>query len=162
MVLDSHLDFLWPRVHEQHCEWSRLLARRCSQENRYVSLRNGDAPYDWRLIQMLHSIAQREGIKLHQGCYLGTLGPTYETRSEYRMFRWLGADAVGMSTIPEVLAAKSLQMQVLALSVITNVACPDLPQSTTHQEVVDSGRAAGPRLLTLISGLLQQMAGPPD
>jgi purine-nucleoside phosphorylase len=99
---------------------------------------------------------------LHQGCYLATLGPTYETRSEYKAFRWMGADAVGMSTIPEVLAARDLGMEVLAFSVITNVASTDVPSLTTHEEVVQSGNKAGPRLQRIIEQLLSDMSGQPD
>ena len=78
------------------------------------------------------------------------------------MFRQLGADAVGMSTVPEVLTARELSMQVLGFSVITNVASTDIPQSTSHSEVVDLGNEAGPRLMDILEDLLQDMAGQPD
>ena len=78
------------------------------------------------------------------------------------MFRWMGADAVGMSTIPEVLAAQKQSVSVLAFSVITNVASTDVPQTTTHDEVVDVGNQAGPKLLKVIEGIMQDMSGQPD
>ena len=147
MVIDEHLDFLWLRG----------LVGRTSQP----AIR-GTSPYDNVLIERVRHIARAHGIVLHQGCYLGTLGPTYETRSEYRMFRGMGADAVGMSTIPEVLAASQLKMRTLAMSVITNVASTDVPMATTHSEVLDSGSAAGPKLLKIIHSLLEDMSGQPD
>jgi purine-nucleoside phosphorylase len=93
---------------------------------------------------------------------MATLGPTYETRSEYAMFRWMGADTVGMSTVPEVLTARELGMRVLAFSVVTNVASTDVPQATTHEEVVESGKAAGPKLVRIIQQLLDDLSGEPD
>ncbi len=148
MVLDSHLDFLW--------------TRRQPTLGRSHPAPPGPNPYDFTLIAQVKSIARRHDIQLHQGCYLATLGPTYETRSEYRWFRQTGADAVGMSTVPEVLAAQATGMRVLAFSVITNVASTDIPVSTTHQEVIDSGHLAGPRLMAVIEDLLGDMAGQPD
>ncbi len=150
MVIDSHIDFLWSRG-----LWGA--------ETRLGQIAPARTPiYDWDLIQSAKSLARKSDITLHQGCYLATLGPTYETRSEYRMFRWMGADVVGMSTVPEVLAAQRLGMQVVAFSVITNVASTDVPQSTTHEEVVALGRAAGPRLLRIIEAMLDEQAGQPD
>lgn len=151
MVLDSHMDFLWERAPNAP-----------SMDPHGVSPQRNGNPYDYSLIRRSREIAHKGGIDLHQGCYLATLGPTYETRSEYRMFRWMGADAVGMSTVPEVLAARSCGMNVLGFSVITNVASTDVPSSTTHQEVVDSGNQAGPKLMQIIQEILEDMAGQPD
>ncbi|QDV24740.1 purine-nucleoside phosphorylase [Aureliella helgolandensis] len=150
MAIDSHIDFLWNRQ-----QWGKPHVRPTPP------LR-GKCPYDFGLIHHANSIARRKDITLHQGTYLATLGPTYETRGEYRMFRQLGADAVGMSTVPEVLTARELSMQVLGFSVITNVASTDIPQSTSHSEVVDLGNEAGPRLMDILEDLLQDMAGQPD
>ncbi len=147
MVIDSHIDLLWYRGQVgQICQ---------------PALR-GKAPYDYPLIARSKHLARVHGVVLHQGCYLATLGPTYETRSEYRMFRRLGADAVGMSTVPEVLAASQLGLRTLAFSVITNVASTDIPVVTRHDEVVDSGISAGPKLLKILQGLLEEMSGQPD
>ncbi len=78
------------------------------------------------------------------------------------MFRSFGADAVGMSTVPEVVAARQLSMRVLAFSVITNMASTDVPQSTNQQEVIDVGNQAGPRLMRIVQGILGDLAGQPD
>ncbi len=150
MLIDSHIDFLWARgMWEGSRQESRLAPSRTTV---YASC----------LRQRALAIACRLAMPMQQGCYLATLGPTYETRSEYRMFRWMGADAVGMSTLPEVLAAQSLGMRSLAFSVISNVASTDVPQATTHAEVISACHAAGPRLMDIIEGVLQELAGQPD
>lgn len=146
MAIDGHIDMLWYRqmMHAQ--------ARR----TRY------DGIYDRDAIEACKRFARSDDTVLHQGTYLGTLGPTYETRNEYRAFRELGGDAVGMSTLPEVKAAGDLGMNVVGFSVITNVASTDVPQSTTHDEVVECGNAAGPNLMRIITSLLHMWAGEPD
>jgi purine-nucleoside phosphorylase len=146
MLIDSHIDLLWRRGYPG-CDTTASSGRAC---------------YDLSLIQLSRRVAQDARMVLHQGCYLATLGPTYETRAEYRMFRQFGADAVGMSTVPEVLAARNLGLRLLACSVITNVASPWQPQSTTHDEVVQAGAGAGPNLLKLVLSLLEELSGQPD
>ena len=118
--------------------------------------------YDRALLEQCQQIAIKLGFVLQRGTYLGTLGPTYETRAEYRAFRQMGADMVGMSTILEMLAASQLGLRTLAFSVITNVANPDAPTKTTHDEVLDVAKVAQQRLLPLVVELLSQMSGPPD
>jgi purine-nucleoside phosphorylase len=118
--------------------------------------------YDPSILQQWDAIATSHRWSLHRGTYLGTLGPTYETRSEYRAFRTMGADMVGMSTLPEVEAARRLGMRVGAISVITNIATPDRLAKTAHQEVVDVAKLAEARLLPLIRSWLSELAGPPD
>lgn len=159
MVIDQHIDFLWTTPHARtfgHGQGQPLQALNCD-----VPMR-GPSPYDFDLLSRAKEAARLENIELHQGTYLATLGPTYETRSEYRMFRTFGADAVGMSTVPEVVAARQLDMRVLAFSVITNVASTDAPQTTTHEEVISFGNQAGPRLLRIVQRLLADLAGQPD
>lgn len=158
MVIDSHIDWLWRRG-----LWSShpgLSSHSPTLQGDQVI--RGHNPYSHHLIRRAKEIARRKNVVLHQGCYLATLGPSYETRHEYRMFRRMGADAVGMSTIPEVLAARDLRMDVLAFSVITNVASTDVPSSTTHDEIVQSGNQAGPKLQNIIEQLLSEMSGQPD
>jgi purine-nucleoside phosphorylase len=118
--------------------------------------------YHRGLIERAHDHARRNGFTLHQGTYLATLGPTYETRSEYRFFRQAGADVVGMSTVPEVLCASQLGMRVLAFSIVTNVALPDHSTSTNHMEVISWSEIAAPKLRYIVTGLLQELAGPAD
>lgn len=123
--------------------------------------RNGDI-YHRGLIERAHEHARRHGFALHQGTYLATLGPTYETRSEYRFFRAIGADVVGMSTVPETLCAAQLGMRVLAFSIVTNVALPDHSTSTNHLEVISWSEIAAPKLRQVVMGVLQELAGPAD
>jgi purine-nucleoside phosphorylase len=167
MVIDSHIDLLWPR--------NQLLPSRLGVMQDLATTQSESAvghsvagfptrqnPYSPDLIRKVKAIARQKALGLQQGCYLGTLGPTYETRSEYRFFRWAGADAVGMSTIGEVLAARDLGMRVLAFSVITNVASTDLPNATNHEDVVQQGNSAGPRLMSILSQFLDELSGQPD
>lgn len=156
MAIDSHINCLWTQ------RQSDFILDYDDQTGHGLVLARGESPYSTALTQRARAVARRRDVVMHQGCYLATLGPTYETRSEYRMFRWMGADAVGMSTIPEVMSASRLGMETLGVSVITNVASTDVPQSTTHQEVVDCGQLAGPRLMGIIRQILEEMAGQPD
>ncbi len=163
MLIDQHLDFLWSTPHAR-TTGHRAYALQCGRVGDFscdVPMR-GSSPYDHDLLARARRAARRADIELHQGTYLSTLGPTYETRGEYRMFRKFGADAVGMSTIPEVVAARQIEMRVLAFSVITNVASTDVPHSTNHQEVIDVGNSSGPRLLQIVRGVLSDLAGQPD
>lgn len=118
-------------------------------------LTRGATPYCPKLAKSALAAGRQEGIPMHEGTYLATLGPTYETRAEYRMMRRIGADCVGMSTVPEVLQAQRQGMQVLALSMISNVARPDAGEETDHQEVLDAGKIAAPRLRAIVQQVLQ-------
>jgi purine-nucleoside phosphorylase len=106
----------------------------------------------------MSNIAMRVGIEnqfnAYEGTYLATLGPNYETRSEYRMFRQFGADVVGMSTIPEVLAAADVKMRVLGLSLVANVANPDQAVKADHLEVLEAGRAAEIKMESIVRAVL--------
>ena len=162
MVIDQHLDFLWTTPHARTVGYRAYVIPTGPDSLGCEVPLHGSTPYDYDLLDRAKSVARREDIALHQGTYLSTLGPTYETRGEYRMFRSFGADAVGMSTVPEVVAARQLEMRVLAFSVITNVASTDLPSPTSHAEVIDAGNMAGPRLMRLVCGVLGDLAGQPD
>lgn len=94
------------------------------------------SPYDPRLREAALESARRHDVRAQAGVYAAVLGPNYETRAEYRLLRRIGADAVGMSTVPEAITAAQLGMRVLGLSVISNVGLPDAPSRTTHEEVV--------------------------
>lgn len=162
MLIDQHIDLLWTTPHARTVG-HRTYSIQCDSRPQGLSVPlRFPSPYDYDLMERARRVARRENIELHQGTYLSTLGPTYETRSEYRMFRTFGADAVGMSTVPEVVAARELEMRVLAFSVITNVASTDLPTTTSHEEVVDVGNMAGPRLMKIVCGVLSDLAGQPD
>jgi len=110
--------------------------------------------YDADLIRQAQRIARREGFVAAPGVYVALSGPNYETRAEYRFLRRIGGDAVGMSTIPEVITAAQLGLRILALSTVTNVAKPDSPQTVDPQEVVDLAAGAVPNLSKIIAGIV--------
>ena len=97
------------------------------------------APYDPSLRALLHTAMKNAGVLPTEGVYAGLLGPAYETPAEVRMMERLGADAVGMSTVPEVIVARALGMQVAGISLITNLACGLSMHPLSHQEVLDTG-----------------------
>ncbi|GIW97761.1 MAG: purine nucleoside phosphorylase [Pirellulaceae bacterium] len=169
MVIDSHVDWLWPRpanggramVSPQGSGGS--LPAFLPVDRQIATRAQPRTPcYCPDLIKSAHHFALRLAMRLQQGTYLATLGPTYETRAEYRMFRTLGADAVGMSTVPEVVAAHALGMRVAAFSIITNVPTYRPGEGTDHTEVVDWAHRAGPHLGELLMRMLDNLAGQPD
>lgn len=116
------------------------------------------APYDGALREAALEAARRAIVTAHAGVYAAVLGPNYETRAEYRYLRRLGADAVGMSTVPEALTAAQLAMRVLGLSVISNVGLPDALTKTTHEEVVSAVDRASRGVERIVTELLQRDA----
>ena len=115
--------------------------------------------YDPGLQQIARQVARASGIPLQEGVYVCLAGPSFETPTEIRFLRLIGADAVGMSTVPEVIVARHMGMRVLGVSGISNVHAADSapPQETTHQEVLETGRIIAPHLLALIRGVLRQL-----
>jgi purine-nucleoside phosphorylase len=107
--------------------------------------------------QLALAVARQHDFVAHQGVYVGVTGPTYETRAEYRMFRQIGGDAVGMSTVPEVLAASQFQIPVLGLSMITNVAKPDAPETVDADEVVEAARHCAPNMNQIVSAVAEKL-----
>lgn len=159
MLVDQHINALWPRSHVAGgCE---IAPRKFSESQSPVG-RHLRSVYDSGLLEQATRVALQCDVSLQRGTYVSTLGPTYETRSEYRMFRWMGGDAVGMSTVPEVMAAREAGLRVLAMSVITNVACTDQAHGTSHEEVVQRGQEIEPKLRRLVRLMLEEMAGPAD
>jgi len=106
--------------------------------------------YDRKLIEQASQCARDEGFPIHQGVYAAMLGPNYETRAEYRFLKRIGADVAGMSTVPEVTVAGRYAMRVLGMSIITNIAKPDVLESTSGQEVIDAAVTAAPHLKTIV------------
>ncbi len=106
--------------------------------------------YDGDLREAAGRVAAQEGIPLKRGIYIGLSGPSYETPAEIRMCRILGADAVGMSTVPEVIAANQMGIRVLGISCITNMAAGILPRRLTHQEVMDTTIRVREKFLSLL------------
>jgi len=103
-------------------------------------------------------VASGMGLELAEGVYLALSGPTYETPAEVRMLRGLGADALGMSTVPEAIVARHCGMKIVAFSCITNVAAGLVEQEINHDEVMEVGKRAGEQLSQLIIGLLPRLA----
>jgi len=101
-----------------------------------------------------HKVAAELGIKLSEGVYAALTGPSYETPAEIRYLRTIGADLVGMSTVPEVIVANYLGMRVLAISCVTNMAAGVLPQKISHQEVLETGRQVQDTLVRFLKALL--------
>ncbi len=110
------------------------------------------AVYDRALIERAVQLAAQWQIRLHQGVYVGVAGPTFETPAEYRYYRLIGGDAVGMSTVPEVIAAHHMGMRICCLSVITDLGTEPVPVS--HEQVVEAARSAAPRMMQLLGGLI--------
>lgn len=102
-------------------------------------------------------VAASQGISLQQGVYTPISGPCYNTSAELRMLRMLGGDAVGMSTVPEVVTAKHMGMQVLGIACITDMAIPDHPVHLTHEQVMEVANRTKPRFQGLIKGCLEQL-----
>ena len=116
----------------------------------HPGLRRRGGVYDDPMSQAAMIAARKHDFAAYEGTYLATLGPTYETRSEYRMMRRFGADVVGMSTVPEVLTANRLGMRVLGLSMISNIARPDAVVGTDHDEVLRAGKAAEAKMEAIV------------
>jgi purine-nucleoside phosphorylase len=116
------------------------------------------APYDPGLRAIARAVARREGIPLREGVYVAVPGPNLETRAEYRMLRAMGADVVGMSTVPEVIVAAHAGMRVLGLSIITDQCLPDALEPATLERIVGVARAAEPHLTTLVRGVVEQLS----
>ena len=113
--------------------------------------------YNKGLIQQALAIAEEKGIKVQQGVYLATQGPTFETPSEYKMFRIWGADAVGMSTVPEVIAAHHGGMEVFAMSVITDLGGFGDIIKCSHEEVQKAAAEAQPRMTLIMRQLIEEI-----
>jgi len=113
--------------------------------------------YSSKMIKLAKKIAEKEQIKLQHGVYVGVSGPCFETPAEYRMFHILGGDAVGMSTVPETIAARHSGMEVFALSVITDLGVVGQVEKVSHEEVLQAAQKAGPRMVKLIYEMLPQL-----
>ncbi len=115
-------------------------------------------PYSHRLIADALKVAAANNIKVHQGVYVGTQGPTFETPAEYRYFRRIGGDAVGMSTVPEVIVARHSGMEVFAISVITDMGGLEgvEPEKVSHEEVQKAAAEAQPKMTAIMKGLINE------
>jgi len=113
--------------------------------------------YNKDLVQKALKIAKEKGIEVQQGTYLGTQGPTYETPHEYKMFRIWGADAVGMSTVPEVIVANHCKIKVFGVSIITDLGVEGKIVEVSHEDVQKAADAAQPRMATIFRELINRV-----
>ena len=114
-------------------------------------------PYDAALREIARAEAKRQGITLREGVYVAVTGPNLETRAEYRMLRTLGADVVGMSTVPEVIVAVHGGMRVLGVSIITDLCLPDALEPASLEKIIAVAAKAEPHLTSLVTGVLERL-----
>ncbi len=122
--------------------------------DRFVDMRE---PYDVKMREILLETARKEQITLHEGVYASVVGPQLETRAEYRMIKTLGADAVGMSTVPEVIVANHLRLPIVAISVLTDECDPDNLQAIDIQEIIEIAQKAEPKMIQLFKSLIKRL-----
>jgi purine-nucleoside phosphorylase len=115
------------------------------------------APYDAALRRLAREVALDEKLELREGVYVAVTGPNLETRAEYRFLRAIGADVVGMSTVPEVLVAIHGGMRVLGVSIVTDMCLPDALEPATLAKIVAAANAGEPKLATLVRGVLERL-----
>lgn len=150
MLLDDHMDLMVR---------SPLAGAVRSGEARFPDM---SAPYDPALQDVALEEAAELAVPLHRGVYAGLLGPSFETPAEIRMLQRLGADAVGMSTVPEVITARALGLRCLAFSAITNRAAGLAPEPPSHEEVMEVGRRAGKSLAELLRRVVVRLPELPE
>ncbi len=117
---------------------------------------NMSEPYSKKMLQVVREYATEKNIKIQEGTYLGLQGPTFETLAEYTMVRNIGGDAVGMSTVPEVIVAKHMDMEVFGISVITDIGTEEFIEEVNHQEVLKAAKAAEPVVRDLVGKLVEK------
>ncbi len=115
------------------------------------------APYDADINAKFEAIAKDQGIKLHKGVYASVVGPQLETRAEYRMLKIIGADAVGMSTVPEIIVANHLNLKVAAVSVLTDECDPSNLKPVDISEIIEMAGKAEPQMITLFKELIKSL-----
>jgi purine-nucleoside phosphorylase len=113
--------------------------------------------YSSRLRRIADEAARSRGVPVSHGVYVAVHGPSYETPAEIRFFRTIGADAVGMSTVPEAIAARHMGLEVLGISCITNMAAGVLPQPLVHDEVMETARRVRGSFIALLEGIIERL-----
>ncbi|MBT8395441.1 MAG: purine-nucleoside phosphorylase [Gemmatimonadetes bacterium] len=117
-------------------------------------------PYDRELQALARSVAEEEGVTLRTGVYVSVQGPNLETRAEYRMLRGMGGDVVGMSTVPEVIVARHMNMRVLGLTIITDSCLPDSLEPVDVATIIATARNAEPSLAAVVRGIMARLSNP--
>jgi len=113
--------------------------------------------YSKEIITKALLVAKENNIEVKEGVYVGTQGPTFETPAEYRYFRIIGGDAVGMSTVPEAIVARHMGLPCFAVSVITDLGIAGQVETVSHEEVLAAANAAEPKLTTIITGIIEKL-----
>ncbi len=145
MIIEDHIN-LFPENPLRGHNYNELGPRFPSMEE----------PYDTKLIALAEKIAKEKNIHLQKGVYVGTQGPTFETPAEYRYFRVIGGDAVGMSTVPEVIVARHMDMRVFGMSVITDLGGFGVPVKVSHEEVQEAANIAQPKMTEVIAEMIKR------
>jgi purine-nucleoside phosphorylase len=114
-------------------------------------------PYDHILIAKAEKIAKENNLRIQKGCYVGVTGPTLETPKEYEYFRTIGGDAVGMSTVPEVIVARQMSMTCFAISIITDLGIPGHIVEVTLEEVLKVAEMAEPKMTLIMKELIKSL-----
>lgn len=146
MLIDDHINLLGD---------SPLAFKGVSKYGeRFVDM---SAPYDQEMGEILKKTAKENNINLHEGVYASVVGPQLETRAEYRYLKIIGADAVGMSTVPEIIVANHLKLPVVAVSVLTDECDPDHLKPVDIQEIMAMAAKAEPQMITLFKELIKSL-----
>ncbi len=151
MVIDDHINLMFgsPLVGRHVDAWGE----------RFPDM---SRPYDSALVERALEIARQENFAAHRGVYVGVKGPNLETRAEYRFFRAIGGDVVGMSTVPEVIVAAQLGLRVLGLATVTNVCLPDALGTATGNGIVAVAETAEPKLRKIVCSIVSDFAATSD
>lgn len=113
-------------------------------------------PYNLKMLEIAEKIASENNIDIKKGVYVSLQGPTFETPSEYGLVRAIGGDAVGMSTVPEVIVAKHQGMNCFGISIITDLGGPEIAFNVSHEEVLQAANKAMPKVITIVKGLVRE------
>ncbi len=144
MIINDHINFF-----PEH----PLRGKNCPPGPRFPDMHEA---YDHELIALADKIAEEKGISVQHGVYVGVQGPTFETPAEYRMYRLLGGDAVGMSTVPEVIVARHCGIKVFGVSIITDLGGFDTPVEVSHEEVQKAANVAQPVMTEIMREIIRR------
>lgn len=147
MIINDHISFFLPQ--------NPLVGRNLDElGDRFPDMCD---PYDLTLVEQALDIARENQIQAHAGVYASVPGPQLETRAEYRLLRQVGADAVGMSTVPEIIVARQMNMRCFGLSVITDMGIPETLEKSDIRKIIDAAMKAEPGMTLIIKSLLEKL-----
>lgn len=113
--------------------------------------------YDKELVRLVHEVGKKIGIKTHEGVYVSISGPTYSSKAESKMFKLIGADTIGMSTVPEVIVAKHSAMKVIGISCVTDMAIFEGSETISHEQVMEVANQTRPKFIKLVKGIINEV-----